>query len=238
MSKGSITANLYLVPTPIGNLGDITIRAVEILKSVDLILAEDTRTSGKLLKHYEISTPMAAYHMHNEHKVTARFVEQMQAGQTFALITDAGTPGISDPGYMMVKACAEVGLRVECLPGATAVIPAIVVSGLPNDRFCYEGFLPPKKGRKTRLEQLSTEERTMVFYESPHKLLKTLADFSTYFGEDRGMSVSREITKMHEETFRGSVAEVLAHFTEQGVRGEFVLVVSGMDKKKENRRVD
>lgn len=213
-------------------------RALEVLKSVDLILAEDTRTSGKLLKHYEIKTPMAAYHMHNEHRVTDRFVEQMQNGQTFALITDAGTPGISDPGFMMVKACAAAGLRVECLPGATAVIPAVVLSGLPNDRFCYEGFLPPKKGRKTRLEMLSTEERTMVFFESPHKLLKTLNDFVANFGPERPMSVSREITKLHEETFRGTVAETIAHFESQGVRGEFVLVVSGVDKKKEKHKVD
>ncbi len=230
MSKGAITSNLYLVPTPIGNLGDITIRAIEILKSVDLILAEDTRTSGKLLKHYEIRTPMASYHMHNEHKVTERFIEQMQNGQTFALITDAGTPGISDPGFMMVKACAAAGLRVECLPGATSVIPAVVLSGLPNDRFCYEGFLPPKKGRKTRLELLATEDRTIVFFESPHKLLKTLGDFSTHFGPDRPMSVSREITKLHEETYRGTVAETLAHFEAKGVKGEFVLVVGGKGK--------
>lgn len=227
---GSISAQLYLVPTPIGNLGDITIRAIEILKSVDLILAEDTRTSGKLLKHYDITTSMAAYHMHNEHKVTDRFVEQMRNGQTMALITDAGTPGISDPGYMMVNACIQANLRVECLPGATAIIPAVMLSGLPNDRFCFEGFLPPKKGRKTRFEQLATEERTMVFYASPHKLLKTLTEFITYFGPDRPMSVSREISKLHEETFRGTVAEVWAHFETKGVRGEFVLVVAGKNR--------
>ncbi len=227
---GSISAQLYLVPTPIGNLGDITFRAIEILKSVDLILAEDTRTSGKLLKHYDITTAMAAYHMHNEHKVTDRFVEQMRNGQTMALITDAGTPGISDPGYMMVNACIQANLRVECLPGATAIIPAVMLSGLPNDRFCFEGFLPPKKGRKTRFEQLATEERTMVFYASPHKLLKTLTEFITYFGPDRPMSVSREISKLHEETFRGTVAEVWAHFETKGVRGEFVLVVAGKNR--------
>src|SRR6056297_503818 len=212
----SPTADLHLVPTPIGNLGDITFRAVELLKSVDLILAEDTRTSGKLLKHYEITTPMAAFHMHNEHKVTERFVEQMRGGQTLAMITDAGTPGISDPGFLLVRACAEAGLRVECLPGATSIIPAIVLSALPNDRFCYEGFLPPKKGRKTRLEMLANEERTMVFLESPHKLLKTLGDFAATFGEERPMSVSREITKLHEETYRGTVAETLAHFEAKG----------------------
>ncbi len=231
MSTVSPKSHLYLVPTPIGNLGDITFRAIAILKSADLILAEDTRTSGKLLKHYEITTPMAAFHMHNEHKVTARFVEQMQGGHTLAMITDAGTPGISDPGFLLVRACAEAGLRVECLPGATSIIPALVLSALPNDRFCYEGFLPPKKGRKTRLESLADEERTMVFLESPHKLLKTLRDFAAAFGEDRTMSVSREITKLHEETYRGTVAETLAHFEAQGVKGEFVLVVGGVKNK-------
>jgi len=224
-------SHLYLVPTPIGNLGDITLRAIEILKSVDLILAEDTRTSGKLLKHYDIATPMAAFHMHNEHKVTGRFVEQMHGGQTLAMITDAGTPGISDPGFLMVRACADAGLRVECLPGATSIIPALVLSALPNDRFCYEGFLPPKKGRKTRLELLANEERTMVFLESPHKLLKTLGDFALHFGEERPMSVSREITKLHEETYRGTVAETLAYFEAKGVKGEFVLVVGGGKEK-------
>lgn len=227
-------SHLYLVPTPIGNLGDITIRAIEILKSVDLILAEDTRTSGKLLKHYEITTSMAAYHMHNEHKITDRLVEQMSNGQTMALITDAGTPGISDPGYMMVNACIRANLKVECLPGPTAIIPAVVLSGLPNDRFCFEGFLPPKKGRKTRLEVLAAEERTMVFYESPHKLLKSLSDFVTFFGKDRRISISREISKLHEETFRGSVADAISHFETQGVRGEFVLVVEGADKKNKS----
>jgi 16S rRNA (cytidine1402-2'-O)-methyltransferase len=229
-------ANLYLVPTPIGNLGDITLRALEILKSVDLILAEDTRTSGKLLKHYEIGTPMAAFHMHNEHKITHRFVEQMQNGQTMAMITDAGTPGISDPGFLLVRACAEVALRVECLPGATSIIPALVLSALPNDRFCYEGFLPPKKGRKTRFEQLAGEERTMVFLESPHKLLKTLGDFILVFGADRPMSVSREITKLHEETFRGTISETLAHFQSKGVKGEFVLVVGGITHKTKSEK--
>jgi 16S rRNA (cytidine1402-2'-O)-methyltransferase len=226
----SSKTHLYLVPTPIGNLGDITLRAIEILKSADLILAEDTRTSGKLLKHYDIATPMAAFHMHNEHKATPRFIEQMQGGQTLAMITDAGTPGISDPGFLMVRACAEAGLRVECLPGATSIIPALVLSALPNDRFCYEGFLPPKKGRKTRLELLADEECTMVFLESPHKLLKTLGDFAQYFGEERPMSVSREITKLHEETYRGTVAETRAHFEAKGARGEFVLVVGGKGK--------
>lgn len=231
-TPADLNTRLYLVPTPIGNLGDITYRAVEVLKRVDLILAEDTRTSGKLLKHYSIETRMTAFHMHNEHKVTERFVEAMLAGEIFALISDAGTPGISDPGYLLVKACAEAGIRVECLPGATSIIPAIVLSALPNDRFSYEGFLPPKKGRKTRFEQLADEERTMVFLESPHKLLRTLSDFRQTFGPERQMSVSREISKLHEETFRGTVAETLDHFTEQGVRGEFVLVVSGRKYKK------
>lgn len=235
-SSKSPNSNLYLVPTPIGNLGDITFRAIEILKAVDLILAEDTRTSGKLLKHYEIKTPMAAFHMHNEHKVTDRFVEQMQGGQTLAMITDAGTPGISDPGFLLVRACAEAGLRVECLPGATSIIPALVLSALPNDRFCYEGFLPPKKGRKTRLESLADETRTMVFLESPHKLLKTLGDFATAFGDDRQMSVSREITKLHEETYRGTIAETLAHFEAKGVKGEFVLVVGGVNNKSKTEK--
>lgn len=228
--KNTHRTSLYLVPTPIGNLGDITLRAIEILSSVDLILAEDTRTSGKLLKHYEITTPMSAFHMHNEHKVTARFVEQMQDGRTLAMITDAGTPGISDPGFLLVRACAEAHLRVECLPGATSIVPALVLSALPNDRFTFEGFLPPKKGRKTRLEQLALEERTMVFLESPHKLLKTLGDFVHVFGAERPMSVSREITKLYEETYRGTTTESLAHFEAKGVKGEFVLVVGGKPK--------
>lgn len=231
INPDTLKAHLYLIPTPIGNLGDITFRAIEILKSVDLILAEDTRTSGKLLKHYAIDTQVTAYHMHNEHKVTERYVEQMKSGKTMALITDAGTPGISDPGFMMMRACAEAGLRVECLPGATSIIPALVLSALPNDRFCYEGFLPPKKGRKTRLESLADETRTMVFLESPHKLLKTLGDFAAVFGEERPMSVSREITKLHEETYRGNIAETRAYFESKGVKGEFVLVVGGKPKK-------
>ncbi len=223
---------LYLVPTPIGNLGDITLRALEVLKSVDMILAEDTRTSSKLLRHYEVTTPLTAYHMHNEHKITARLVERMLGGEVFALITDAGTPGISDPGFMMMRACAEAGVVVESLPGATSIIPALTLSALPTDRFCFEGFLPPKKGRKTRLENLAHEERTMVFLESPHKLLKTLADFVATLGAERPMSVSREITKLHEETFRGTTAETLAHFEAKSVKGEFVLVVGGHSKTK------
>ncbi|TVR37012.1 MAG: 16S rRNA (cytidine(1402)-2'-O)-methyltransferase [Cryomorphaceae bacterium] len=231
MSTSSAT-RLYLVPTPIGNLGDITLRALEVLKSVDIILAEDTRTSSKLLKHYGVTTPVMAYHMHNEHKITSRLVERMSGGEVFALITDAGTPGISDPGFMILRACAEAAVVVESLPGATSIIPALTLSALPTDRFCFEGFLPPKKGRKTRLESLALEERTMVFLESPHKLLKTLGDFAATFGAERPMSVSREITKLHEETYRGTIAEVLAYFEAKGVKGEFVLVVGGHSKNK------
>jgi len=218
---------LYLVPTPIGNLGDITYRAVTVLQEVDAILAEDTRTSGKLLKHLEVSTPMQSYHMHNEHQRTKGLVERMQDGANFALISDAGTPAISDPGFLMVRACIEAGVEVECLPGATALIPALVNSGLPNDRFIFEGFLPVKKGRQTRLLALQEEARTMVFYESPHKLLKTLKQFCEYFGEDRAISVSRELSKLHEETVRGSLAEVLQHFENKPPKGELVLVLAG-----------
>lgn len=218
---------LYLVPTPIGNLGDITFRAVEVLKEADLILAEDTRTSGKLLKHLGVSTPMQSYHMHNEHQRTKGLVERMNAGETFALISDAGTPAISDPGFLMVRACLQAGVEVECLPGATALIPALVNSGLPNDRFVFEGFLPVKKGRQTRLLAMQDETRTMVLYESPHKLLKTLKQFVEYFGQDRMVSVSRELSKMHEETIRGTLAEVLEHFEKKPPKGELVLVLAG-----------
>lgn len=218
---------LYLVPTPIGNLGDITFRAVEVLKEADLILAEDTRTSGKLLKHLGVSTPMQSYHMHNEHQRTDGLVERMNAGETFALISDAGTPAISDPGFLMVRACLQAGVEVECLPGATALIPALVNSGLPNDRFVFEGFLPVKKGRQTRLLAMQDETRTMVLYESPHKLLKTLKQFVEYFGQDRMVSVSRELSKMHEETIRGTLAEVLEHFEKKPPKGELVLVLAG-----------
>ncbi len=220
-------SKLYLVPTPIGNLGDITLRAIEVLNDVDLILAEDTRTSAKLLSHYEISTPMKSYHMHNEHKTSDSLVQRMLAGEVMALISDAGTPAISDPGFLLTRACIAQGVAVECLPGATALIPALVNSGLPNDRFVFEGFLPVKKGRQTRLELLSEETRTMVFYESPHKLLKTLKQFAEVFGEERPMSVSREITKLHEETVRGSISEVINHFEKGVLKGEFVVVVSG-----------
>ncbi|UII77730.1 16S rRNA (cytidine(1402)-2'-O)-methyltransferase [Flagellimonas sp. HMM57] len=218
---------LYLVPTPIGNLEDITLRAIKTLKEVDCILAEDTRTSGKLLKHFEIDTPLQSHHMHNEHKQVDILVEKLKGGVSFALISDAGTPAISDPGFLLTRACVENDIAVECLPGATAFVPALVNSGLPNDRFVFEGFLPIKKGRQTRLQILAEEKRTMVFYESPHKLLKTLTQFVEYFGADRLVSVSRELTKMYEETIRGTAAEVLEHFTVKPPKGEFVIIVGG-----------
>jgi 16S rRNA (cytidine1402-2'-O)-methyltransferase len=218
-------SKLYLVPTPIGNLKDITFRAVEVLQEVDLILAEDTRTSGKLLKHFEITTQMHSHHMHNEHKTTAAIVARIKSGQSVALISDAGTPAISDPGFLLTRACVEAGIEVDCLPGATAFVPALVNSGLPNDKFVFEGFLPPKKGRQTRLKLLSQETRTIIFYESPHKLLKTLAQIIEYFGEDRPVSVSREISKLHEQTIRGTAQEVLSVFEAKAPKGEIVLIV-------------
>ncbi|MBT8271844.1 MAG: 16S rRNA (cytidine(1402)-2'-O)-methyltransferase [Flavobacteriaceae bacterium] len=220
-------SKLYLVPTPIGNLMDMTLRAIEVLRSVDLILAEDTRNSGKLLKHFEIQTPMRSYHMHNEHKTVESLVERIKGGTVMALISDAGTPAISDPGFLLVRTCLESGIAVECLPGATAFIPALVQSGIPCDRFVFEGFLPVKKGRQTRLKTLQDETRTMVFYESPHKLLKTLGDIVDYFGKDRRISVSRELSKMYEETIRGSAQEVLDHFRKAMIKGEFVIIVAG-----------
>ncbi|WZL90653.1 16S rRNA (cytidine(1402)-2'-O)-methyltransferase [Salinimicrobium sp. 3283s] len=220
-------AKLYLVPTPIGNLEDITFRALRVLKEVDLILAEDTRNSGKLLKHFEINTPMQSHHMHNEHKTVENVVRQIQNGKTVALISDAGTPAISDPGFLLTRACVEAGLEVDCLPGATAFVPALVNSGLPNDKFVFEGFLPVKKGRQTRLELLAQETRTIILYESPHKLLKTLGQIKEFFGEDRQVSVSREITKLHEETVRGTAAEVLSHYETKPPKGEIVVVVAG-----------
>ncbi len=219
-------SKLYIVPTPIGNLKDMTFRAVEILKTVDLILAEDTRTSGKLLKHFNISTQMQSHHMHNEHKVVDRIIERLKSGETIALISDAGTPAISDPGFLLTRTCIQHNIDVECLPGATAFVPALVNSGLPNDKFVFEGFLPVKKGRHSRLLVLAEEERTMIFYESPHKLIKTLTQFIEYFGEDRQISVSRELTKLYEETVRGTVAEVLAYFEVKPPKGEFVVVVA------------
>lgn len=218
---------LYLVPTPIGNLKDITLRALEVLQEVDFILAEDTRTSGKLLKHFEISTPMHSHHMHNEHKTTEGIVQRILQGETAALISDAGTPSISDPGFLLTRACVAAGIEVDCLPGATAFVPALVNSGLPNDKFVFEGFLPVKKGRQTRLELLAEEKRTMIFYESPHKLIKTLKQFAEHFGEERPVSVSREITKLHEETVRGTLAEVASHFEKKPPKGELVVVLGG-----------
>jgi 16S rRNA (cytidine1402-2'-O)-methyltransferase len=220
-------SKLYIVPTPIGNLEDMTLRAIKVLHQVDLILAEDTRTSGKLLKHFEITTQMLSHHMHNEHKMLDRIIDRLKSGESIALISDAGTPAISDPGFLLTRACIENNIEVECLPGATAFVPALVNSGLPNDRFVFEGFLPVKKGRQTRLKFLAEERRTMIFYESPHKLLKTLAHFSDYFGEDRVISISREITKLYEETIRGNIKQVIAHFKNNTPRGEFVIVVGG-----------
>lgn len=218
---------LFLVPTPIGNLEDITFRAITVLKEVDLILAEDTRTSGKLLNHYSIATPMQSHHMHNEHKTVDGIITKLLSGSIIALISDAGTPAISDPGFLLTRACVEKGIEVECLPGATAFVPALVNSGLPNDRFVFEGFLPIKKGRQTRLEHLAEESRTMVFYESPHKLVKTLNQLVEYLGSERPISVSRELSKMYEETIRGTINQVLKHFEAQPPKGEFVIVVAG-----------
>lgn len=218
---------LYVVPTPIGNLEDMTFRAIKVLKEADYILAEDTRNSGKLLKHFEVNTPMMSHHMHNEHKTVENLVRRMQTGETFALISDAGTPAISDPGFLLTRACIENNIEVDCLPGATAFVPALVNSGLPNDKFVFEGFLPDKKGRQTRYLQIAEETRTLIIYVSPHKLVKTLAEFQTYFGGDRVISVSRELSKLHEETVRGSVEEVLKHFEEKPPKGEIVVVVAG-----------
>jgi 16S rRNA (cytidine1402-2'-O)-methyltransferase len=219
--------SLYLVPTPIGNLGDITLRALEILKSVDLILAEDTRTTGFLLKHYAIHKPLQSFHNFNEHKILAHLVERINAGETMALVSDAGTPGISDPGFLIVRECVKAKLAVECLPGPTAFVPALVKSGLPTDRFVFEGFLPQKKGRQTMLKKLATEERTMIFYESPYRLVKTLEQFKEYFGAERKASVSRELTKIFEETVNGTLEDVLLHFSSKEVKGEIVIVIDG-----------
>ena len=222
---------LFIVPTPIGNLEDMTFRAIRVLKEADLILAEDTRTSGKLLKHYEIGTHMYSHHMHNEHKTIDSLIARLKSGETIALISDAGTPAISDPGFLLTRACVEQDVEVECLPGATAFVPALVNSGLPNDRFTFEGFLPEKKGRQTRYLILAEEVRTMIIYVSPHKLLKTLAEFITYFGEDRPICVSRELSKLHEENVRGTVREVLTHFEVKAPKGEIVVVVGGKTTK-------
>lgn len=222
---------LYLVPTPIGNLEDMTFRAIKVLKEVDLILAEDTRNSGKLLKHFEIATPMHSHHMHNEHKTVENIVKRLQTGENIALISDAGTPAISDPGFLLTRACVENKVEVECLPGATAFVPALVNSGLPNDKFVFEGFLPDKKGRQTRYLVLAEETRTMILYVSPHKLVKTLAEFIQFFGADRQISVSRELSKLHEETVRGTAEEVLNHFEIKPPKGEIVVIVAGKSVK-------
>jgi len=223
-------SKLIIVPTPIGNLEDMTLRAIRVLKEADLILAEDTRTSGKLLKHYEINTQMHSYHMHNEHKTVDGIISKLEGGMTIALISDAGTPAISDPGFLLTRACVDQGIDVECLPGATAFVPALVNSGLPNNRFVFEGFLPIKKGRQTRLEFLALETRTMIFYESPHKLVKTLSHFVDYFGADRPASVSRELTKLFEENRRGTLAEIHQHYEAKPPKGELVIIVAGAEK--------
>ncbi|MEN8139235.1 MAG: 16S rRNA (cytidine(1402)-2'-O)-methyltransferase [Bacteroidota bacterium] len=224
-------SKLYLVPTPIGNLDDMTFRAVKVLNEVDLILAEDTRTSSKLLKHFEITTQMISHHMHNEHKTVDSLVQRIKNGETIAMITDAGTPAISDPGFLLSRACVQSGIEIDCLPGATAFVPALVNSALPNDKFVFEGFLPVKKGRQTRFKVLAEESRTMIIYESPHKIIKTLKDFATYFGAERRVSISREITKLHEETLRGSVEELIQHFDSKAPKGEMVVIVEGKSTK-------
>ncbi len=226
-------AKLYIVPTPIGNLDDITLRAVKTLSAVDLILAEDTRTSGFLLKHLGIDKRLWSHHKFNEHKTVEAISERIAAGENVALVSDAGTPGISDPGFLLVRTCIDAGIEVETLPGATAFVPALVQSGFPCDRFCFEGFLPQKKGRKTRLEQLADEKRTMIFYESPYRVLKTLEQFAEVFGGEREVSVSRELTKKFEETVRGTIDDVAAHFKAKEPKGEFVIVVAGKGAKKD-----
>ena len=223
---------LFVVPTPIGNLEDITLRALRILKECDLLLVEDTRVSSVLLKHFGVETRMQSHHKFNEHRATERLVERLKGGETIALISDAGTPGVSDPGFYLVRACVQADVEVECLPGATAFVPALVESGLPSDRFCFEGFLPQKKGRQTRLRQLASETRTMIFYESPYRVIKTLTQLAENLGEEREASVSREISKLHAETVRGTLRELVIHFTEHAPRGEFVIVVAGLDGEK------
>lgn len=222
-----LKTQLYLVPTPIGNLKDITLRALEVLQSVDAILAEDTRTTGKLLKHFEIKQKLVSYHAHNEHNAVGRIIESLERGETLALVSDAGSPGISDPGYLLVHEVLKHNFKIEALPGATAFVPALVKSGLPSERFVFEGFLPHKKGRQTRLLAMAEEMRTIILYESPHRLLKTLNQLAEYLGEEREVSVSRELTKMFEETVNGSVKEVIAHFEHGTIKGEFVIIISG-----------
>ena len=223
---------LFIVPTPIGNLDDITIRALSILKSVDLILAEDTRVSLKLLKHYDISTKMQSYHMHNEHKILKSIINKLKSGLEIALISDAGTPAISDPGFLLTRECLKEGIKLECLPGPTAFVPAIICSGLPNDRFVFEGFLPVKKGRQKRLKLLAEETRTIIIYVSPHKLNRTLEEIVMYFGPDRQISISRELSKIYEETLRGTAASILEHYNSNQAKGEIVLVISGLNYEK------
>lgn len=229
---------LYLVPTPVGNLEDITLRALRILKEADLVLAEDTRTSGMLLKHFEIKNRLVSHHKFNEHQTAEAFAARMAAGEVMALVSDAGTPGISDPGFMLVRACVARGVTVQCLPGATAFVPALVASGLPCERFAFEGFLPQKKGRASRLEALREEQRTMIFYESPYRVVKTLAQFAEVFGSERRCAACREISKLHEETVRGTLTEVQAHFAEHEPRGEFVLIVEGATPLKKKRNTE
>lgn len=219
---------LYLVPTPIGNLKDITLRALEVLKEVDLILAEDTRDTSHLLNHYQIVKPLSPYHQHNEHKIVQHLVSQLQEGKNIAVVTDAGTPGISDPAFLLVRECIKAGIKVECLPGATAFVPALVNSGIPSNRFVFEGFLPVKKGRQTLLKQLAEEERTMIFYESPMRLVRTLEDLISFFGKERQACVSRELTKLFEENIRGTLEEILSHYKDKPVKGEIVLIVAGL----------
>ena len=223
-------SKLYVIPTPIGNLEDITLRAIRLLKEVDLVLAEDTRTTKKLFSHYEINTKLSSFHMHNEHKVLSKYISRLKGGETLALVSDAGTPAISDPGFLLIRECVIEDIEVDCLPGATAFVPALVNSGLPNEKFVFEGFLPVKKGRQTRLKLLAEEERTMVFYESPHRIIKTLSQFSEYFSEERKVSISREISKMFEETIRGTISEVSYYFEQKKPKGEFVIVVEGKKK--------
>lgn len=227
-------SKLYLVPTPVGNLEDMTFRAVNVLKSVDCILAEDTRTSAVLMKHYDIGTPLVSHHKFNEHKTSESIAERILGGQDIALVTDAGTPGISDPGFLLVRTCVEKGVDVECLPGATAFVPALVNSGLPCERFTFEGFLPQKKGKNKKVQDLAEEERTMIFYESPFRLVKTLELFAQYFGEERQACVSREISKIHEENFRGTLRDCIEHFSQKDVKGEIVIVVEGKNRKVRN----
>ena len=228
-------AKLTVVPTPVGNLEDMTFRAIRVLKEADLILAEDTRTTGILLKHFEITNKMQSHHKFNEHKTVEQIAARIRGGENIALVSDAGTPAISDPGFLLVRECVRQGVEVECLPGATAFVPALVASGLPNEKFCFEGFLPQKKGRQTRLMELASESRTMVFYESPFRLVKTLQQFAEVFEAEREVSVSREISKIHEETVRGTLAEVAAHFTEHEPKGEIVIVLAGLKDKKEKK---